>query len=396
MIFPGYFELIDINEYRDSAMKRKMSHCEAQGRKFGGVSSLEFEILEAIERTRDYNSDFPYVEVIEKGDAKDARRSADPSPRVFCDFTENGDLGIFYDWQMPVKIGRYVGLIFDEPLKDWQIKLREKDGIEYKPFEHSIYDFPAFQRFAVCKFNLTEYVRKMAGWFIGLHELGHIVNGHLLLMNEVNAQKVSIDLNTRRALEIHSDITAATLLLQIMGNWQKYVGVRQPVPQLNGKNPGITYCDEVTFGALAVYIALRMFLTHEQWDEYTVAFHEMDREKHPLTELRMAIVYNVFLQGIIDLGETEEEKNIFANSFYQAVRQFEDFIFINQSKSDENKLYYKPTELLRTKKGKKYYHTLFDSVLKLNDLLKRYSTTQRKVTGQWADYETLPEKIYWM
>ena len=62
MIFPGYFELIDINEYRDSAMKRKMSHCEAQGRKFGGVSSLEFEILEAIERTRDYNPDFPDVE----------------------------------------------------------------------------------------------------------------------------------------------------------------------------------------------------------------------------------------------------------------------------------------------------------------------------------------------
>ena len=135
MIFPGYFELIDINEYRDSAMKRKMSHCEAQGRKFGGISSLEFEILEAIERTRDYNPDFPYVEVIEKGDAKDARRSADPRPRVFCDFTENGEFGIFYDWQMPVKIGRYVGLIFDEPLKDWQIKLREKDGIEYKPFE---------------------------------------------------------------------------------------------------------------------------------------------------------------------------------------------------------------------------------------------------------------------
>lgn len=63
MIFPGYFELRDINKYRDSAMRRKFSHYASQGRKLSGVSSLEFEILEAIERTRDNNPDFPYVDV---------------------------------------------------------------------------------------------------------------------------------------------------------------------------------------------------------------------------------------------------------------------------------------------------------------------------------------------
>lgn len=236
----------------------------------------------------------------------------------------------------------------------------------------------------------------MAGWFIGLHELGHIVNGHLWLMEEVKAKKKSIDLNTRRALEIHADITSVTLMLQIMNNWKKYVGIRQPVSQLNGKNPGITYCDEITFGALAAYIALRMFLTHEQWDEYTVGCHEMEKETHPLTELRMAIVYNVFLQGIIDLGVSEEVEIIFANSFYQSVQQFEDFMFENQSKADEERLYYKPTELLRTERGKQYYQTIFDSVLKLNDLLEGYSTTQQMLTGQWTDYETLPERMHWI
>lgn len=396
MIFPGYFELRDINKYRDSAMRRKFSHYASQGRKLSGVSSLEFEILEAIERTRDNNPDFPYVDVIELGNAEAARRSADLKPRVYCDITPNNDYGIFYDWQMPVKIGRYVGLIFGEPLKDWQIKLRQKDGIKYIPYAHSIYEYPAFKRYDVCRTNLTEYVRKMAGWFIGLHELGHIVNGHLHLIKDVNSNKVSIDLNARRALEIHSDITAATLILQIMESWQKYVGIRQPVPQLNGKNPGITYCDEIAFGALASYIALRMFLKHEYWDEYTVGFHEMDRETHPLTELRMAIVYNVFLQGIIDLAESEEEKIVFVNSFYKTIQQFEDFMFANQSNSEKDRLYYKPTELLRTETGKQYYHLLFDSVLSLNNFLKGYSNTQQMLTGEWTDYETLPERMYWM
>lgn len=28
------------------------------------------------------------------------------SPRIFCDFMENNDYSIFYDWQMPVRICR--------------------------------------------------------------------------------------------------------------------------------------------------------------------------------------------------------------------------------------------------------------------------------------------------
>lgn len=88
MIFPGYLELTDINKYRDSALRRKMLHYEVQGQKFDGVSSLEFEILEAIERTREFNPDFPYIEVVEKGDASKARRCPDLEPRVYCDFME--------------------------------------------------------------------------------------------------------------------------------------------------------------------------------------------------------------------------------------------------------------------------------------------------------------------
>ena len=71
-------------------------------------------------------------------------------------------------------------------------------------------------------------------------------------------------------------------------------------------------------------------------------------------------------------------------------------MFANQSNSEKDRLYYKPTELLRTETGKQYYHLLFDSVLSLNNLLKGYSNTQQMLTGQWTDYETLPERMYWM
>ena len=173
------------------------------------------------------------------------------------------------------------------------------------------------------------------------------------------------------------------------------MGIRQPVPQLNGKNPGITYCDELAFSALAAYIALRIFLIHERWDEYTINIHEMNCESHPLIELRMAVVYNVFLQGIIDLAENEEEKLAFVTNFYNMIEQFEEFMYANQSETGESNLYYKPTDLLRTEEGKDYYHTIFDSTLKLNELLKGYSITQQTIIGRWVDYNTLPERIYW-
>lgn len=395
MIFPGYLELKDINQYRKNAFQRKITYYNNNKMKCTGVQPLEFEILEAIERIRSFNSNIPYVEVIEMGKCDLARNTINLNPRVYCERWNNDAYAINYNWEMPVKIGRYVGKVFGKNPENWQIKLKEKEGIQYIPFTHSIYEFEEFKRYNVCKSNLSKFIRKMAGWFIGLHELGHIVNGHLQLMEDVKKNKIKMNLNERRALELHADISAATFMLQIMESWQSYVGIRQPVPQLNGKNPGITYCDELAFCALAAYIALRIFLIHERWDKYTINIHEMNCESHPLIELRMAVVYNVFLQGIIDLAENEEEKLVFVTNFYNMIEQFEEFMYANQSETGERNLYYKPTELLRTEEGKDYYHTIFDSTLKLNELLKGYSITQQTIIGRWVDYNTLPERIYW-
>lgn len=397
MIFPGYLELRDINDYRDKAMRRKLCYYEKNypDRQFG-VHQLEFDVLECIERVREFE-ELPFIDVVEIGDISKARKNSKLKeiPRVSCDIGEHDGYLINYDCETPVKLGRYIDLIFGRPWKEYQIALRAKDGIEYKPYEKSLYEFPLFRKFDVCRVNLSDYIRKIEIWFIGLHELAHIKNGHVKLMADVRAGRKTIDIDTFRALEIHADITAADMLLKIMSSWQKYVGIRQPVPQPNGKNPGVTYCDELMFAALAAYLALRSFLKREMWDEYTIGLHEMDREKHPLTELRMAIVYNVFLQGVIELGENALEKQIFANSLFRAIQQFEEFWFQNHSMDEEEKLYYKPTELLRTEKGKEYYHRLFDKVMGLNDLLKDYTDTLSVVEGQWSDYETLPERMYW-
>lgn len=398
MIFPGYYELTDINNYRNKALRRKWDfYKKYYPEKSCGIHQLEYEILECIERIRELEV-LPFIDVVEEGDISEARRTAELKeiPRVCCDIGEHNGYLIYYDCEIPVKLGRYIDLMFGRPWKEYQITLHAKDGIEYKPYEKSLYEFSLFSKFDVCRDNLSDYIRKIAIWFIGLHELAHIKNGHVKLMADVNAGRRKIDVDTRRALEIHADITATNMLLKIMSNWQKYVGIRQPVPQLNGKNPGITYCDELMFSALAAYLALRAFLKKEKWDKYTIGVHEMFGERHPITEMRMAIVYNVFLQGVIDLGEDMEEKFIFANNLFQSINQFEEFWFQNHSENEEDKLYYKPTELLRTKEGKEYYHKVNKKVLELDDLLKDYTDKESLVEGQWNDYETLPERLYWV
>ena len=59
MIFPGYLELKDINQYRKNAFQRKITYYNNNKMKCTGVQSLEFEILEAIERIRSINSNIP-------------------------------------------------------------------------------------------------------------------------------------------------------------------------------------------------------------------------------------------------------------------------------------------------------------------------------------------------
>ena len=116
----------------------------------------------------------------------------------------------------------------------------------------------------------------------------------------MRAQKDSIPVEVQRAMELHADITAARYLLDILYDAEKYVGVEQIVIQNNGKDPGVTFCDNVAFTTIAAYLALRCFLKSEYWDEYTVGIHRGNYESHPLTELRMSIVFNVFLQGILE------------------------------------------------------------------------------------------------
>ena len=396
MIFPGHMELFDIADYRERAMHRKMDYyAQHYPEQQFSVNQLEFEILECIERIREKEV-LPFVDVIEKNSASDARTSPTVDvPKVWCDFNEYGDYIITYDWNMAVKLGRYVEFIFGKPWTELQISLRKNMGIAYKQYEKSIYDFPAFKKFDACRVNLADYIRKMASWFIGLHELAHIKNGHLYLIRAVNNKKKNISLDTRRALELHADISASVMLLNILTNWQKYVGVPQRIRQDNGKNPGITYCDEIAYAALAAYLALRCCLKHERWDEYTVCTHEFMAEGHPLTELRMAVIYNILLQGLMDLGTNREEKLIFASNFQRMIQQFEDFWFENVAEEGEEQFFYKPTELLRTEAGKQYYHKLFDELIGLGDLLKEYTDHLVVVEGKWMDYETLPERMLW-
>lgn len=396
MIFQGYLELIDINMYRRRSLDRKMKYYRnSMPEKVFYIKQLEWEILECIERVRE-SQELPFIDVIEVGDASEIRRNPTKTvPEVSCTITKDNRYLITYDWHMAVKLGRYIGFIFEKPWTKQRIDIYTKDGIEYKKYEKSLYEFSKYKKFDVCKKNLSDYIRKISLWFIALHELAHIKNGHLDLKRDIQTGKIKVDVDTFRALEIHADLTAAHMLLNIMEGWQKYVGISQPVHIVNGKNPGITYCDELTFAVLAVYISLRCALKSERWDEYTVKVHEMLGEKHPLTELRIAIIFNFFLQGLIDLGENDLEKTIFADNLYQSIIQFEDFLFQNEAQEDENRLYYMPTELLRTEIGKMYYHKIFNKVIEVNSLLINYTNNPTLVEGQWTDYETLPERMYW-
>ena len=76
------------------------------------------------------------------------------------------------------------------------------------------------------------------------------------------------------------------------------------------------------------------------------------------------------------------------------VTQFEDFLFQNEELPEDKKLFFSPTELLRTRAGKEYYKRIFDALLELNDILDKYSKTLNKVEGEWVDYTTLPDTIF--
>lgn len=79
------------------------------------------------------------------------------------------------------------------------------------------------------------------------------------------------------------------------------------------------------------------------------------------------------------------------------VEQFEEFYFQNKGREDEwiKAIQYNPTQLLRTKIGQEYYREMFEYLLALNDILEPYTISRGRIEGEWCDYETLPERMFW-
>ena len=385
MIFKGHLELIDINKYRDRAVKRKLELIPD----FKTIGQYEFEFLECFERLKELYQSFPYVVFNEFDDYFDYK-----STRVFSSITDGyytinysrGDIGEFR---------KYTNLIFGKPWDEYRIMREEKEGKIYKPYNPSIYSFPYFKNFDGCRGEIEKYINEMSIWFKTLHEYAHIINGHLAYKSAMLNHEEEYDVDLLRAMELHADMTAVNFMLIIMKEWKKYIGKSQIVKQLNGKDPGISFCDDVVFAAISAYLALRMHLTNSKWDELTIGMHELLQEEHPLTELRMLVVFNSFLYGIKEYGKEYNDEEGFMKTLYNAIAQLEDFFYKNYAKEEEVRELYRPADLLRTDKGKEYYHKMFDKVLSLNSILKDYETVKNIVGGEWLDYETLPEMSFW-
>ena len=372
-----------------------MQYCEEIEQVFKGVGQIEYEIGEALERVYEMHPEYPYVMVKEEGDCSAERQSAELHDRI-CSNKRDNCYYIFCPWGLPVAIGRYTGFIFHESLSEGYRKTMEEKGIKIPDYRKSIYEFPAFRRFKDCKVELSNYIRTLSIWFVSLHEFGHIINGHNDLIAAVRNGDANLTGEQRKALELHADMTAAKLLTEIITSWQKYVGVMRREVHLNGTNPGITYCDEISFAALAVYLSLRCFLPDKDksWDEFTIDLHRGDNTTHPLIQLRLSIVLNCLLDGLLEIAQNEDERRVFSQHFIDMVTQFEDFLFQNENAKEREKLFYTPIELMHTEKGKNYFQGEFDALMELNDILENYTETLFRIEGEWVDYPTLPEKIF--
>ena len=393
MFFRTIGELYEISDLISSAANRKLEYYSKYTDKHYSIEQLESIILECIERARLFRT-FPFIDTEVVGN--DARYKAKLEPSVFCGFNEFGDYKITYNSDFTYYTGRYIGFIFSKPLSEAKIKWMQEKGISYKVYDKSIYDYPSFVKYQPCKHSLVEYILKMAVWFITLHEVSHILNGHLDYNEEMKRLSCKVDIDISRAMELHADMCATDMMLIIMRSWESHIGEIKLTGHAEGDRTNVTYFDELILAAISAYIALRCFLREDKWDEYTIGLHEGSGDKHPLTELRMAVVFNMFLQGLIDLGKDDLEKRVLANQFFNTVLDFEDFWFENYKEDDEeDNLQYRPTELLRTEKGKDYYHRLFEKVMELNDILPKYSCGFSMVEGTWCDYQTIPERMFW-
>lgn len=392
MIFDGHLELRERNDLRWAGFERKR---KMLGKACKGAGQIEMEAFECLEHLMQKDASLPFVEIVELGDTPD---NADQNKRTYSEILPDGRFKIHIYVQEVARLQLYIDEIFGKPWSDEKIKLMcEQRGVNYHRYDQSIYELPQFQFFSGCKSNLEEYVCRMALWFIILHEYAHVKNGHLRYKQRMDREGTPISLEVSQALELHADITAASWLLDIIFDSEKFVGQKQIVVQNNGKNPGVAYGDNVAFMAIAAYLSLRCYLKENCWDEWSVGIYRGNSNAHPMTELRMSVVYNVLLQGVLTHFSGTAHQLGIANGMLQIVSGFEKFYFNNEGHEDEwtQRIQYIPTELLRTEEGKQYYHEVFEQVLKLNDLLDAYTDIPSVVEGAWCDYKTLPERMFW-
>lgn len=392
MIFKGDKELTDLIDFRKRALERKREFYRANNLPFSGINQVESIIREVMERVYEIHPDYPCVEVREDGNLGKSRNKVDLHPYARSQKWENGYRIIFHS-DMTIYLGRRIGEIFADA--EFLRKRNNMKGYEpkLKIYDKPIYNFAAYERYQVCKTELIDFLVEISIWYISLHEYAHIINGHCDLKNDYEADGISLDIEQWRALEIHADLMAAELLFDVLKSWKKYVGVLQIVPQPNGKNPGLSFFEEIVFATVGVYICMRSFVEEEKWDEWSVRMHEMNQKKHPLAELRMAIVSNFFLNKLLDLAESEVEKSSIMNQYFLMITQFEEFYFENipDRAEDENPVFYNPTQLIRTEDGKKYFKTIFDTLMSINDLLGKYMVVPTAIEGIWRDYEIIPD-----
>lgn len=103
----------------------------------------------------------------------------------------------------------------------------------------------------------------------------------------------------------------------------------------------------------------------------------------------MTIVSNFLLNKLSDFADNELEREVSIRDYLFMITQFEEFYYENTSEQKDEydaPVFYNPTELIKTEEGKKYYRELFDSTLKLNELLKDYMIVPSVISGEWNDY----------
>ena len=391
MIFKGHIELNDQIEYIKRITNRKIDFYRSNNIPFEGINQIEFIIREVLERVYDIHSDYPSVDVKEEGDLSISRNKIDLKPRSYSQkwtygyrITMNTDTAVF--------LGRNIGEIFEDT--DFLQKRNQMKGYEPKLhiYQKPIYVFSTFERYQVCKKEIISFILNISLWYISLHEYAHIINGHCDIIEEHNAKIISLNIEQIRALEIHADLMAAELLFDVLKSWEKYVGVSQIVPRVNGKNPGLSFFEEIVFATISVYICMRSFWTDKMWDEWSIGVHEMKGESHPLTELRMAIVSDFLLNKLLDIAKSKEERDSLINQYFSMITQFEAFLFENTANKPkcDDVIFYNPTQLIRTKEGKEYFKKIFDTIIGMNDWLESYMLIPNTIVGQWKDYEVIP------